>query len=129
MKRTRTMLWLLLLLQLAPLLVVILGASGVLDPLGRLVIQSIPLPGPGEKAGLLINSVRFITAYWFVGCLWLMPLGSLAAVVYVAFDAALTKLERLTWAVSFILGQYVTVILYCVLKFLAGRKQSVPSVA
>jgi hypothetical protein len=126
MKRT---LWLLLLLQLVPLILLFAGASGILDPLGRLVVDAIPLPAPGQGSGFLINVARFVTAYWFFGCLWLIPLGALAAVVYVAFDATLTKIERFAWAVSFVLGQPVTVVLYCVLQFIAARKQNVQSVA
>jgi len=129
MKRTRKALWLLLSIQLVPLVLLALGASGALDPLGHMVVQSIPLPAPGERAGFLINAARFVTAYWFFTCLWLVPLGSLVAVAYVAFDTALSKLERLAWALSFLLGQYVTVILYCVLGLLALRRQNVRSVA
>ena len=122
------MLWLLILLQLVPLLVIILGGSGILDPLGRVVVASIPLPAPGESH-FLVNVVRFVTAYWFIACLWLMPVGALFAVFYVAFDAALTKLERLAWALSFVFGQSVTVVLYCVLKFLGSRGGHLESVA
>jgi hypothetical protein len=94
------MLWLLLLLQIVPLVLIVAGASGILDPVGTLVIQSIPLPAPGERSGFLINTVRFVTVYWFLACLCIGPLGSLAAVAYVAFDRALTKAERLTWALG-----------------------------
>jgi hypothetical protein len=118
----KRILWLLLLLQLIPVLLLFAGASGILDPLGRLVVNAIPVPAPGAGAGLLITVARFVTAYWFFACIWLIPLGALAAVVYVAFDATLTKTERFAWAVSFVLGQPVTVVLYCVLQFLAVRK-------
>ena len=129
MKRTNAALWLLLLLQVVPLVLAIAGASGALDPLGRAVVQIIPLPGPGERSGILISAARFITAYWFFGCIWLMLLGALVAVLYVAFDKALTKLERLAWAISFVFGQSVTVILYCVLKFLGARSRGQQTVA
>ena len=123
MRRTRKALWLLLVSQLLPLILIVLGASGALDPLGKAIVQSIPLPAPGERAGFLINAVRFFTAYWFIACIWLEPVAALVAVLYVAFDDALTKAERITWAVGFIFGQSVTVILYCVLGLLAFRKQ------
>ena len=122
MRRTRVILWLLLLLELIPIVLIVAGSSGLLDPLGRSVVESIPLPAPGERSGFLINAARFVTLYWFFACVWLIPLGALLAVVYVAFDATLTKLERVVWAIAFLLGQYVTVILYCVLKFLSIRK-------
>ena len=123
MRRTRKGLWLLLLWQIVPLLLAIVGISGLLDPLGTFIIQSIPLPGPGERPGFLINAARFITGHWFLYTLWLMGISWLVAVVYVAFDSALTKLERLAWAISFVFGQSVTVILYCVLGLLALRSQ------
>ena len=106
----------------------IAAASGALDPLGRLVVQIIPLPPPGESS-FLVNATRFVISHWFVVCLWLMFLGSVATVLYVAFDRALTKLERLAWALGFIFGQSVTVILYCVLQFLSPRVGRSPSVA
>jgi len=129
MRRTHVILWLLLLIELVPIVLMVAGSSGILDPLGRVVVESIPVPAPGERSGLLIDVARFITAYWFFACLWLIPLGALVAVVYVAFDATLTKLERLVWALAFLLGQYVTVILYCVLKFLSVRKKVPQSAA
>jgi hypothetical protein len=129
MRRTKKTLWFLLLLQAAPFLLAVAGASGVLDPLGALAIRSIPLPGPGEQAGFVIDTARFLIAHWFFGCLWLMSISSLVAVLYVAFDKALTKLERLAWALSFVLGQPVTVILYCVLGLLGSHNQRQASVA
>jgi len=111
------------------MLLLALAASGILDPLGHLIIESIPLPGPGEKSGFLLNAARFVTAWWFLGCIWFLALVSLVAVAYVAFDTVLTKSERFAWALSFLLGQYVTVILYCVLGLLALRKQSTATVA
>lgn len=44
MRRTKKALWFLLSLQALPLVVAVAGASGILDPLGAFVIQSIPLP-------------------------------------------------------------------------------------
>jgi hypothetical protein len=121
-KRTDTALWVLLLLQVSPTLLIIADASGVLHSVGQFVVRSIPLPAPDETS-FLINLVRFLIAYWFVGCLWVMSLGALAAVLYVAFDGALTKLQRLAWAISFVLGQSLTVILYCTLHLLGSRGQ------
>jgi hypothetical protein len=122
MKRTNWAIWLLFWLQLAPLLVGIAGASGALDPFGQFVVRHIPLPGTGENRGWLINVARFVTAHWFFACVALPIVGSLIAVFYVAFDGTLSKLERVAWAISFILGQSVTVVLYCVLRMLGSSR-------
>src|SRR3954453_14464635 len=99
MRRANSAVWFLLFLQLVPVFLMLAGASGILDPLGQLVVSAIRLPAPGERAGFLINLARFVSTYWFVGCAVLTLAGSLLAVVYVAFDRAQTKLERLAWAI------------------------------
>ena len=128
MKRTNKLLWLLLLVQVVPVLLVAASTSGFLDPLTQRIVQSIPLPAPGERVGFLINATRFLTAYWFFGCIWLTTLGAFAAILYVAFDRTFTKAQRLVWAISFFLGQSVTVATYCVLQLLGSRNKHSPSV-
>jgi len=133
MKRKRLVLWSLLLLQAAPLLILIASGSGLFDPLGHFIERSVPLPPPGEPRSFItrfvVNTTRLVTFWWFMVCVWLIALGSIAAIVYVAFDRAITRLERFAWALSFVFGHPVTVILYCVLGLLSLRPQRQPSVA
>jgi hypothetical protein len=125
----RSVIWLLLFLQLVPVLLLIAGGSGLLDPFDRLIVESVPLPVPGERRGALINTLQFVSAHWFVGLLWFMPVPALLAILFVVFDKALTKPQRLAWAWSFLFGWPVTVILYCVLKLLGPRGVHLSAVA
>ena len=120
MKRSRSILWGLLLLQVLPVVVIVLGSLGVFDPIGSFLENAIPLPAEGESPSMAINLSRFVVTYWFIGCIAIPMLGSLAAAVYVSFDSSQTKPQRATWVVSFVLGQSVTVILYCVLNLLVS---------
>lgn len=123
-KRSSSILWALLLVQAVPLIAVVASAFGAFDPLGALAESIVPVPAAGENPGIAIDVSRFVVAYWFFGCLVVMLLGSLAAAVYVCFDNAQTKLQRAAWAVSFLLGQWVTVILYCVLNLLGFSRHA-----
>ena len=125
----RSIIWLLLFLQLAPVLLLIAGASGLLDPLGRLIIESVPLPAPGERRGALIDTLQFVSGHWFIGLLWFMSVPALLAILVVVFDKSLTKLQPVAWVCGFLLGWPVTVILYCVLKLLGPRAVPVSAVA
>ena len=129
MKRAKFVLWVLLLLQVVPLLLIIAAGAGILDPLGVFIEQSVSSPIQGGWPRFVVNATRFVTFWWFVVCLWLMGLGALAAFVCVAFDQTLTKLERLVWAAGFAVGHSVTIILYCVLKLLRAYTQQQQAVA
>ena len=118
MKRSRSILWGLLLLQVLPIVVIVLGGLGVFDPIGTFLENAIPLPAEDESPGIAIHISRFVVTYWFIGCIAIAMIGSLAAAVYVSFDSSQTKLQRAAWIVSFVLAQSVTVILYCVLNLL-----------
>jgi hypothetical protein len=120
MKRSRSILWGLLLLQVLPALVVILDQFGVFDPLGLLLENTVPPPVEGESPSIAIHISRFVVSYWFIGCIIFTMVGSLVAAVYVSFDRSQTKLQRTAWIVSFVLAQSVTVILYCVLSLLGS---------
>jgi len=126
--RTKVVLWLLLLAQACPLLVVLASGAGFFDPLGVL-IEQIALSTAGQPPTFLVNATRFVTLWWFFACAWLINLGMVAAIIYVSFDRSLTRLERLVWAVGFFLGHSITVILYCLLKLLGTRARRQQAVA
>ena len=115
-KHSRSILWALLLVQAVPLVAAVAGAFGAFDSLNALKESVVPLPAVGENPDVVMDVSRFVVAYWFFGCLVVMLLGSLAAAIYVCFDYSQTRFQRAAWAASFLLGQWVTVILYCVLN-------------
>lgn len=124
MERTRVALWLLLLVQVIPLCILVTNGYGFFDPLGAFLEQALSSPTPPTPANrVIINTLRFINAYWYLVSLWLLGFGTLAAFLYALFDRTLMKLERLTWAIAILFGHSVTVILFCVLKLLGSRNQ------
>ena len=115
MKRSRPILWGLLLLQVLPVVVVLLGQFGVFDPLGLFLENTVPPPVEGESPSIAIHIFRFVAAYWFIGCIIATLGGAIAAAIYVSLDSSQTKMLRATWVVNFALFQSAAVILYCVL--------------
>jgi hypothetical protein len=101
---------------------------GAEEAFGRFAERTIPVPPLEERPGLLIASARFIIMYWAFGSVVTLFIGSLVAIVCVAFDSTYSRLQRLAWAIGFLLGQTVTVVLYCVLSLLEPRARH-PSAA
>jgi len=124
MRRRTFALWLLLLVQAVPLCVLIAHGYGLFDPLGAFLEQTLSSPAPPTGANrFIIGALRLVNSWWYFVSLELLGFGALAAILYVAFDRTLMKLERATWAIAFLFGHSVTVILFCVLKLLGTRQQ------
>ena len=128
MKRNKFVLWLLLLAQAVPLCVLLAHGYGLFDPLGAFleqVLSSPTPPGPMNRA--LIGAVRFVNFWWYLVCIDLLGLGVVVAILYAAFDRTLMKLERMTWAIGFLFGHSVTVIVFCILKLIGFQRPRVVS--
>jgi hypothetical protein len=111
-------LWWLLLVQMLPLIVLLLGALGTLDPLGDFASRYIYPLAPGESPGLAIRVTDFVIFNWFAGCIAITWLGIVAAIIVVTCDSRQIRMTRLVWVLAFVVGQSITVVLYCVLGLL-----------
>jgi hypothetical protein len=121
---SKRLLWWLLLVQVLPLIVILLGAIGTLDPLGDFASRYIYPLAPGKGPGVAIRVTDFVIAYWFVGCVAITWLGIAAAIIVVACDSTQTRITRLVWVLAFGVGQSITVVLYCVLGLLVRNARS-----
>jgi hypothetical protein len=121
-RRKRRTLWLLLLSQVVPFLVVAVDEFDVVGDFGLFAEQYLQ---PHDWPAFVFQSLRFLFGYWFFILMALMAAGGLAAICMVIFDAKLSPLRRLAWSLSFLLAMPVTVTLFCVLELLP--KESAPA--